>query len=80
MLQNQKELSLVSQKGVGVYVIEIKCVSKLTGAGNQKTRGEKMKVSSIMLLKTHVEKMSESGLSTMLLKNKIVGHSLPLYD
>jgi len=47
--------------------------------GSEKTRGEKMKVSSIMLLKTNVEKMPESGLSIMLLKNKLVIAVFPLY-
>jgi hypothetical protein len=36
--------------------------------GGEKTRGEKMKVSSIMLLKTNGGKMSESGLSIMFMK------------
>ena len=36
--------------------------------GAQKTRGEKMKVSLAMLMKTHVEKMSDNGLSTMFMK------------
>jgi hypothetical protein len=34
----------------------------------EKTRGEKMKVTSIMLLKTHIAKMSVFGLSIILLK------------
>jgi hypothetical protein len=39
---------------------------------SEKTRGEKMKVTSIMLLKAHGEKMSDLGLSIMLLKiNKL---------
>jgi hypothetical protein len=33
-------------------------------------RGEKMQVSSIMLLKTNGEKMPEMGLSIMLMKRK----------
>jgi hypothetical protein len=47
--------------------------------GSGKTRGKKMKVTSIMLLKTHVVKMSDIGLSIMLLKNKIVIPLSPLY-
>jgi len=35
-----------------------------------KTRGEKMKGCSTMLLKTNGEKMSENSLSTMLMKTK----------
>ena len=52
-----------------IYVIEIKIVSLfLGGQGSEKTRGGKMKVTSIMLLKTNGEKMSEIGLSIILLK------------
>jgi hypothetical protein len=47
--------------------------------GQQKARGEKMKVSSIMLLKTHGVKMSETGLSIMLMKRKAVTGCFPLY-
>jgi len=36
--------------------------------GVEKTRGENMKVTSIMLLKTHIEKMSETGLSIISMK------------
>ena len=36
--------------------------------GGEKTRGEKMKVTSIILLKTHIEKMSIFRLSIVLLK------------
>ena len=43
-----------------------------------KTRGEKMKVSSIMLLKTNGGKMSESSLSIMLMKRQVVTVSFPL--
>jgi hypothetical protein len=45
---------------------------------SEKTRGEKMKVSSIMLLKTNGGKMSESGLSIMLMKTKVVASGFPL--
>ena len=38
-----------------------------------------MKVSSIMLLKTHVEKMPDFRLSIMLLKNKLLIVFSPLY-
>jgi hypothetical protein len=46
--------------------------------GSEKTRGEKMKVSSIMLLKTNALKMSETSLSIMLLKNKLLIGVFPL--
>ena len=39
-----------------------------------------MKVSSIMLLKTNVEKMTDFRLSIMLLKNKLVIVFSPLYS
>jgi hypothetical protein len=53
-------------------------VRRFLVAGSEKTRGEKMKVSSIMLLKTHIEKMPETGLSIMLLKLKVVAVAFPL--
>jgi hypothetical protein len=37
-------------------------------AASKKTRGENMKVSPIMLLKTHVEKMSETGHAIICMK------------
>jgi hypothetical protein len=48
-------------------------------ACREKTRGEKMKVSSIMLLKTNGGKMSEIGLSIMFMKRKGVTLVFPLY-
>jgi hypothetical protein len=45
----------------------------------KETRGEKMKVTSIMLLKTNVEKMPEIDLSIMLMKRKGVTVISPLY-
>jgi hypothetical protein len=54
------------------YLIETKRVSSVFVDRSQKTRGRKMKVTSIMLLKTNGEKMSETGLSIILLKkNKL---------
>ncbi len=61
-----------------MYVVETKMVSLFLGQTSEKMRGEKMKDSPIMLLKTHVEKMSEIGLAIMLLKNKLVIPCLPL--
>jgi hypothetical protein len=46
--------------------------------GSEKTRGEKMKVSSIMLLKTNGVKMPEISLFIMLMKTKGVTAVLPL--
>ena len=59
-------------------VVEIKQINCLAMRSAQKTRGEKMKVTSIMLLKTHGEKMPETGLSIMLLKDKQVIAIFPL--
>ena len=53
-------------------------LSNSAEAGRKKTRGEKMKVSSIMLLKTNASKMSETGLSIILLKNKLLIDVFPL--
>ena len=51
-----------------MYIHEIKRVIHETREQPQKTRGEKMKVSPIMLLKTHIEKMSETGHAIMCMK------------
>ena len=40
--------------------------------GSKETRGENMKVSPIMLLRTHVEKMSENGRAIICMKTKNV--------
>ena len=45
---------------------------------SRKNAGEKMKVSSIMLLKTNGVKMSETGLSIMLMKTNVVTGSLSI--
>jgi hypothetical protein len=50
------------------YLIESKIVIRLLGLGSQKTRGENMKDSLAMLLKTNVEKMPENRSLAMLLK------------
>jgi hypothetical protein len=44
-----------------------------------KNAGEKMEVSPIMLLKTNVEKMSETGLAIMFMKTKVHRGVTPLY-
>jgi len=46
----------------------------------QKTRGEKMKVTSIMLLKTNIEKMPEFRLSIILMKQKKLKPSFHYVD
>jgi hypothetical protein len=51
-----------------MHVIEIKQVSQFSTAKQRKNGGEKMKGCSTMLLKTNGENMSESRLSTMLMK------------
>jgi hypothetical protein len=51
----------------------------MVAIGPTKTRGENMKVSPIMLLKTHIEKMSETGHATMFMKTQIHRGFTPLY-
>jgi hypothetical protein len=51
-----------------IHIIENKVVNLVRMAKWRKTRGEKMQVTSIMLLKTNIEKMPENRLSIMLLK------------
>ena len=51
-------------------VIEIKPVKCIALTSTPEKRGGEMKVSSIMLLKTNVEKMSVCELSMMLMKIK----------
>ena len=51
-----------------IYIIETKIVIFLLSQSGEKTRGGKMKVSPIMLLKTNGEKMSEIGPAIILLK------------
>jgi hypothetical protein len=55
-----------------IYVIETTRVSLFLWIGWQKTRGRKMKVTSIMLLKTSGDKMAETGLSIILLKTHML--------
>jgi hypothetical protein len=59
--------------------LEIKHLVKYWWLGGEKTRGEEMKVSSIMLLKTNGGKMSENSLSIMLMKRQVVTAAFPLY-
>ena len=49
-------------------------------AGSKKARGENMKVTSIMLLKTHIEKMSETGLSIICMKTMNIEDALHYID
>jgi len=57
-----------------MYVIEIKKVNLSCPGQGEKTRGEKMKDSLAMLLKTHAEKMSIYGLLAMLMKISQLHH------
>ena len=50
-----------------IYIIANKIVSQFLVAWERKNAGGKMKVTSIMLLKTSVEKMPDFRLSIMLL-------------
>jgi hypothetical protein len=65
------------QNLAGIDIIETKTVSLRLVVGERKTRGENMKVSSIMLLKTNGGKMSETGLSIMFMKRKAVTVAFP---
>ena len=58
--------------------LKLKLLAYSWWPGSEKTRGGKMKVTSIMLLKTNRGKMSEINLSIILLKNKLVIVSFPL--
>jgi hypothetical protein len=53
---------------IKVQVIEFKTVTLFLGDWTRKTRGEKMKDSLAMLLKTNVEKMSVIGSLAILMK------------
>jgi hypothetical protein len=77
-VRNKRELAINGEDLEKIYLIEIKTVSLFFVAGCEKTRGRKMKVTSIMLLKTNGGKMSEIDLSIILLKNKLVIVSFPL--
>jgi hypothetical protein len=67
-ISKQRELAIFDEDLEKLYVIEIRWVIEFQTRGPQKTRGENMKVSPIMLLKTHVEKMSETGLAIISMK------------
>ncbi len=75
MYQKQKALTLANQNVAKVDVIDIKRVIRSCVPGGEKTRGEKMKVSPIMLLKTNGENMSVLGLAIMLLKQNEIESS-----
>ena len=57
-----------SQSRSKLYLIQFKRVSLNIGSPREKTRGEKMKDSLAMLLKTHGDKMSENYPLAMLMK------------
>jgi hypothetical protein len=74
----QKGLVINSENLAKIYIIENKTLSQILVAGRRKNAGGKMKVSSIILLKTNGGKMSESSLSIMLMKRKVVTVAFPL--
>jgi hypothetical protein len=76
MYQKTKELSIYGEALKKLYVTENNHVISFAASGLKKTRGEKMKVTSIMLLKTHVEKMSETGLSIICMKTRNIETAL----
>ena len=66
--QKVKGLAVESQNLSKLYLIQIKRVSLNYGSRGEKTRGEKMKDSFAMLLKTNGEKMSVYRPLAMLMK------------
>jgi hypothetical protein len=68
MYQKQKGLAITHKNLSEIYVVENRQVNLFMRIGSGKKRGRKMKGYFAMLLKTNVENMSVSCLSTMLLK------------
>jgi hypothetical protein len=68
MYQKKNGLTINGENLVKIYVAENKIVSSFLIGAWQKTRGEKMKDSLAMLLKTHGEKMSVYGSLAILMK------------
>ena len=66
--RNKKVLEMNRKNKIENYIVENKIVNLIRMKKWRKNAGEKMKVTSIMLLKTNVEKMSETWLSIILLK------------
>jgi len=66
----KKELVADGQNPAKFYVTESKIVINLLVPLEEETRGGEMKETSIMLLKTNGENMSENRLSIMLMKTK----------
>jgi hypothetical protein len=75
----QRWLPINNENLANPYIIENNKVIKIMATGQRKNAGEKMKVSSIMLLKTNGGEMSEIGLSIMLMKRKQLAPVSPLY-
>jgi hypothetical protein len=61
-------LAIKGENLAKIHIFENKPVSSLQVTGSRKTRGEKMKDSLAMLLKTNVEKMSVYCLLAILFK------------
>jgi hypothetical protein len=69
MSRKTKGLAVGRENHSKLYPIQVKRVSLNCGSRERKSRGGNMKVSLAMLLKTHVEKMSEKGSLAMLMKS-----------
>ena len=69
-ISKQRELAIFDEDLEKLYVIEITPVIAFPARSRKKTRGENMKVSPIMLLKTHVEKMSETSRAIISMKTR----------
>ena len=74
-----RELALKSQKPKKFYLIVNKAVNRFLIARSRKMRGEKMKDSLAMLLKTNGGKMSVLASLAMLLKKQLVITCLSRY-
>ena len=69
-LRKQRELAISDDDRAKFYLFDIKQVMQYKFAAHKKTRGENMKVSPTMLLKTHIEKMSETGHAIICMKTR----------
>jgi hypothetical protein len=81
MYQKQKGLAMNCKNLSEIYIIDNKTVSTVSWTWRVvKKKGGKMKVTSIMLLKTNGEKMSVFRLSKMLMKTNELNSSFQDVD
>jgi hypothetical protein len=71
MYQKQRTLAVKNQKLAMAYAIEYKILSFLSaGRGGKKIPPPKMGYEARMFMKTKIQKMSDLGFSTMLMKTR----------